>query len=48
MLSVAGKHAEGLIYPVDEQHDMTGELAMRKEMILKAVVKGKCEMEGRG
>ena len=37
VLSVAGKYAEGLIYPSDEQHDMTGELVMLKEIILKAV-----------
>ena len=39
VLSVAGKYAEGLIYPSDEHHDMTGELVMLKEMILKAVTK---------
>ena len=39
VLSVAGKYAEGLIYPSDEQHDMTGELVMLKEIILKAVTK---------
>ena len=39
VLSVAGKYAEGLIYPSDEHHDMTGELVMLKEMILKAFTK---------
>ena len=43
VLSVAGKYAEGLIYPSDEHHDMTGELVMLKEMILKAVTRRKKE-----
>ena len=43
----AAEMAEGLIYPSDEHHDMTGELVMLKEMILGSVVKGKCKREGR-
>ncbi len=34
MLSVAGKYAEGLIYPVDYNRDMTEELFMLKRMIM--------------
>ena len=47
VLSLAGKYAEGLSYPSDEHHDMTGELVMLKEMILGSVVKGKCKKERR-
>ena len=36
MLSVAGKYAEGLIYPPDEDRDMTEELLMLKKMIMDA------------
>jgi len=46
VLSVAGKYAEGLVYPSDEQHDMTDELVMLKEMILGSVVKVNCKREG--
>jgi len=35
----AAEMAEGLIYPSEEQHDMTGELVMLKEIILKAFTK---------
>ena len=35
----ATEMAEGLIYPSEEQHDMTGELVMLKEIILKAFTK---------
>ena len=35
MLSVAGKYAEGLIYPPDEDRDMTEELVMLKRMVLR-------------
>ena len=34
MLSVAGKYAEGLIYPMDYKQDMMEELIMLKNMIL--------------
>ena len=34
MLSVAGKYAEGLIYPPDYEQDMTEELYMLKHMIM--------------
>ena len=36
MLSVAGKYAEGLVYPRDADKDMTEELYMLKAMILNA------------
>lgn len=36
MLSVAGKYAEGFVYPDNESHDMTEELVMLKDMILNA------------
>ena len=39
MLSVAGKYAEGLIYPMDYKQDMTEELYMLKRMILDAYVR---------
>ena len=38
MLSVAGKYAEGLIYPMDYKQDMTEELFMLKRMILDTYV----------
>ncbi|MCR5750451.1 MAG: TetR family transcriptional regulator [Kiritimatiellae bacterium] len=39
VLSVAGKFAEGLVYP-SEDHDMIDELQMIKQMILGALVRG--------
>ena len=39
MLSVAGKYAEGLIYPPEEERDRTEELVMLKRMILNAYAK---------
>lgn len=39
MLSVAGKYAEGLIYPYDYEQDMTEELYMLKHMILNTYIK---------
>ena len=39
VLSVAGKYAEGLIYPSDAQSDMTEELLMLKRMILDSVTR---------
>ena len=38
MLSVAGKYAEGLVYPPDGEHDMTDELVMFKRMIMDSLV----------
>ena len=34
MLSVAGKYAEGLIYPPEDERDLTEELSTLKQMIL--------------
>ncbi len=49
VLSVAGKYAEGLIYPSDVQQDMTEDLLMLKRMFLDSVArrisKGKQEHE---
>ena len=39
MLSVAGKYAEGLVYPPDEERDMSEELEMLKQMIWDAYVR---------
>ena len=39
MLSAAGKYAEGLIYPVDDEPDKTEELYMLKHIILNAFVR---------
>ena len=39
-LSLAGKYAEGLIYPLDDRHDMVEDLLMLKHMILDSIVKG--------
>jgi len=39
VLSLAGKYAEGLVYPSEGHHDMTDELVMQKEIILKAVTR---------
>lgn len=39
MLSVAGKYAEGFVYPDNGNRDMTGELVMLKDMILKTYTK---------
>ncbi len=39
MLSVAGKYAEGLVYPPDEERDMTEELEMLKQMVWDTYVK---------
>ena len=39
MLSVAGKYAEGLIYPVDDEPDKSEELYMLKHIILDAFVR---------
>lgn len=36
MLSAAGKFAEGLVYPPEREKDMTGELTLLKNMILRA------------
>lgn len=38
-LSVAGKYAEGLIYPSDARPDMTAELEMLKRMVLASVTR---------
>ena len=37
VLSVAGKYAEGLVYPPDGEHDMTEELLMLKRMIVDSM-----------
>ena len=37
VLSVAGKFAEGLVYPPDGEHDMTEELLMLKRMIVDSM-----------
>jgi AcrR family transcriptional regulator len=39
VLSVAGKFAEGLVYPPDGEHDMTEELLMLKRMIVDSMRK---------
>jgi AcrR family transcriptional regulator len=39
VLSVAGKYAEGLVYPPEELSDMTEELLMLKDMILAGYAK---------
>ena len=39
MLPVAAKYAEGLVYPDSEDRDMTEELIMLKNMILKTYTK---------
>ena len=39
VLSVAGKYAEGLVYPPDGEHDMTEELLMLKRMIVDSMRK---------
>ena len=36
-VSVAGKFAEGLVYPPDGEHDMTEELLMLKRMIVDSM-----------
>ena len=41
VLSVAGKYAEGLVYPPDGEHDMTEELLMLKRMIVDSMRKEK-------
>ena len=41
VLSVAGKFAEGLVYPPDGEHDMTEELLMLKRMIVDSMRKRK-------
>ena len=41
VLSVAGKYAEGLVYPPDGEHDMTEELLMLKRMIVDSMRKRK-------
>lgn len=35
MLSAAGKFAEGLVYPPEHAKDMTGELKLLKDMIMR-------------
>ena len=40
VLSVAGKFAEGLVYPSEDHHNMLDELLMIKRMILGALRKG--------
>lgn len=40
VLSVAGKFAEGLVYPTEDHHNMLEELQMIKQMILGALRKG--------
>ena len=40
MVSVAGKYAEGLVYPPDGEHDMTDELLMLKDMVLASFKRG--------
>ena len=39
-LSVAGKYAEGLVYPSEVHHDMLDDLLMLKRMVLDSIVKG--------
>ena len=39
VLSVAGKYAEGLVYPPIGEHDMTDELLMLKRMIVDSMRK---------
>ncbi|MBQ6245525.1 MAG: hypothetical protein IJK04_01565 [Kiritimatiellae bacterium] len=39
VLSVAGKFAEGLVYPSEDHHNMLEELQMIKQMILGALKK---------
>lgn len=39
MLSVAGKYAEGLIYPMNEMEDMTEEFIVLKQIICNAYVR---------
>ena len=41
MLSVAGKYAEGLVYPPDGERDMTDELEAIKRMILASLTGGR-------
>jgi len=41
MLSVAGKYAEGLVYPPDGERDMTDELEAIKRMILGSLTGGR-------
>ena len=41
MLSVAGKYAEGLVYPPDGERDMTDELEAIKRMILDSLTDGR-------
>jgi len=41
MISVVGKFAEGFIYPIDEERDMTEDLYMLKDLILNAFTKKK-------
>lgn len=41
MLSVAGKYAEGLVYPPDGERDMTDELEAIKRMILDSFTGGR-------
>ena len=40
VLSVAGKFAEGLVYPSEDHHNMLDELLMIKQMILGSLRKG--------
>ena len=44
VLSVAGKYAEGLVYPPDGEHDMTEELLMLKRMIVDSMRKRKAHL----
>ena len=47
VLSVAGKFAEGLVYPSEDHHNMLDELQMIKQMILGALRKGDAGGAGR-
>lgn len=47
VLSVAGKFAEGLVYPSEDHHNMLEELQMIKQMILGALKKGRMGTAGR-
>ena len=46
VLSVAGKFAEGLVYPSEDHHNMLEELQMIKQMILGALKKGRMGTAG--
>ena len=41
MVSVAGKYAEGLVYPPDGEQDRTDGLLMLKRMILDSLTDGR-------